>query len=409
MRNQNSEIEQLANDLIIGQTLVLDLGVRSWSTVPPKMSASTLLYDESWRRAYVMKKHAATEAVRSKKGIVAITSMLTFSMLAFGAWKMMDFGTTTPVPVMSASVTQMPAANRVEAPAQSKVSAQPAVTNLDLPVISNAKKLDASPAPQQMQGSPKGVLGKVATPSPAFKVASVEASPSSMVKVVDSKPTATAARVYPTAKSPQVGSQANEPAVVKVIDVKGSPVNEISLLGKPAGGSSQKVPMNRHAEVRTSTATIDPAARPSLATPILASKTQVAVPRASASSQTAPTPSLATQVEQTSGDAEKPMLAVDDTKAIALAEQQKAQAAALARSVKTEPEAAPREQSKAVTYPNYKILALTSSGVVISDPSNRMPKEFKIGAQLPGGEVVKTINLGTGQVTTEKRTLRVTD
>lgn len=64
-------------------------------------------------------------------------------------------------------------------------------------------------------------------------------------------------------------------------------------------------------------------------------------------------------------------------------------------------------ENKPTALPSYKGLAVTADGFVISDPVTRLPREVKVGGQLPSGEVLKSVNPRTGEATTDRRNLKV--
>ncbi|MFD2274254.1 hypothetical protein ACFS07_33185 [Undibacterium arcticum] len=88
MEHTRTEVESHAIDAIIGSTMELDLGVRSWSNVATTISASALLYDDSWRRAYVMKTHFVAEAIKvrriGKRGLATMIAGFAFMIICLG-------------------------------------------------------------------------------------------------------------------------------------------------------------------------------------------------------------------------------------------------------------------------------------------------------------------------------------
>lgn len=64
-------------------------------------------------------------------------------------------------------------------------------------------------------------------------------------------------------------------------------------------------------------------------------------------------------------------------------------------------------EHKPAALPLYKGLAVTADGFVISDPVTRLPREVKVGGQLPSGEVLKSVNPRTGEAVTDRRSLKV--
>jgi MSHA biogenesis protein MshL len=59
--------------------------------------------------------------------------------------------------------------------------------------------------------------------------------------------------------------------------------------------------------------------------------------------------------------------------------------------------------------PAYAVLAPTAAGAVITDPVLNVPREFRTGGRLPSGEVIVSINGQNGEVTTDKRVIRMAE
>lgn len=67
----------------------------------------------------------------------------------------------------------------------------------------------------------------------------------------------------------------------------------------------------------------------------------------------------------------------------------------------------PKEPSKQLPLPSYKIITVTKNSIVIADPVTKMPKQIFVGKELPSGEIIKSVNEDKGTVVTNSRILKM--
>ena len=370
MDRELTELESLAKQSIIGSTVELDLGVRSWSNVSPKVSASQLLYEDSWRKAYEMRTHSAKAAVTSKKGVALIAGgILAAAFGLSGVW-----------------LVQTPQMQSATASAEPRSEPHQVINSKDATALMSASSSGSASIPSATTEpiSKPAAAAVASTAKPASTVIPhAGATMASPAQVSSSKPAVVTAVNIGTAKplsaAPVVTIQGKRPE--DFLPEAPSPIP--APAGRPGYVDERSEASEKSMLAVDETKAMDKDDRPAAAAPSPAVKTIT---------------NMVTQVEgqkpqKKNGAASAPITAAP---------------AKESQRVVNEPVAKP-EPVRAGPLARHTILAITSAGVVITDPSSKLPKEFKVGTTLPGGEIVKSVDQVVGQVVTDRRVLKISD
>lgn len=369
MTTTRSELEEMVAEVIIGNTIELDLGVRSWSNVSTHLSPTAVLYDSAWQRAVTIRKGKKEEKERKRRlarisGFRWRPSVLRLPAIP----RSLVYGLAAVFFAGSAAAYGLHAWSSKEAvrgPVTASQYIERAKKSQDATVSSVVPLSKTVPQPQT---PPVTVAASLIVPDPTPR----EVQTPVVVAVVPQK-----------ASTPAViATRAHQPVAVKPHDQKPE--------SKPVAVAVKAAPTATSASVTV--------AMPSLPPPPIGIPLQIASPR---------------PVQVAAPKKEEPLLAVDDTAKAAVKAPPVAPAAPEEKKVERAAamDAAP-EPTQAVRtgpLPRYTVLAPTATGVVISDPATRLPREFKTGSRLPSGEIIKAIDPKSGQITTDRRTLRMAE
>ncbi|MFC3110231.1 hypothetical protein ACFQAT_26175 [Undibacterium arcticum] len=353
MEHTRTEVESHAIDAIIGSTMELDLGVRSWSNVATTISASALLYDDSWRRAYVMKTHFVAEAIKvrriGKRGLATMIAGFAFMIICLG---------------MSYSGVL----NRFEGFAPTLAKQQGLATAA--PIVTPRKSSDNIVEP------------KAAAPMP---------SPASMsiVNTVPVQSKQLSAGSAPTAVA-VMAQQAKAPSPVPVREESKAPASAPSpakpFIGKRPEDFLPPAPL-----------------------PLWAGKSPLPNQEAQPEKEEKAMLAVDETKAQEIGEARQPRQIEPKTDAKSTAHESQKTKSTLVTDPTREMSVNQADSKAKLTLPAYTVLAVTADGVVITDPATRLPREIKVGKSLPNGEVVKKVSSKTSQVTTDRRILKVSE
>jgi hypothetical protein len=356
MERQKTEVEQLASQTIIGQTVEIDLGVRSWSNVAPEVSATALLYDDSWRMAFAKKQYQVTTtfqggreeilaAMGTRRAKRMLAGVLAAAALMAAGFGLSRNGLTRERPVAVAAHPRAAIAAPTSAAAE-------VVRSQETPIDSNNElRREAVPAQEQRAAS----SGKAKEKSQDRSM-----EPGSPVATRQQAQVAVAPA---PARSPSEHADLKRPLEFLPPPPLPTPRAQAPLY------SSEKVEEKPLLAVDETKPQESGVSRPASG------------PGSPAREELAPTASNSRRAE--------PKLATEPTKV------------AVPVVVNDEVKRGP--------LPAYTVLALTASSVVVTDPRTRLPREFKVGSRLPSGEVVKSVDQISGIATTDKRSLHISD
>lgn len=369
MDRHRTEIEQVAHEAIIRSTMEIDLGVRSWSNVSSKLSTSALLYDSAWKRAITVHGNKAAALKGgfwpSKTVALGLTALIAASAaIGFGMTHFMDGKTLASVPVVVPQALQPKAAPVV------RVAPIAPVTPL-AEVIKEAPPQPVAVTP--VVSTPEAIMPvpvKPAEPMPTKKVPAAMVKPAKDKNALSlPKPPAAPQSAMPLPTVPYFPAPLGMPQQAPAAPLRDLQQAPLAVKEEPLLAVDETV---KHAVAAKAVRADEP--RP--ADKPVAGEESIARPVAIASKFAEP--KVTEQPMKMAGPRDTPRRTV----------------------------AEPFQADKPL--PNYTVLAPSASGVVISDPETRLPKEFGLGEKLPSGETIKSVTK-SGEVVTDRRTLKMSE